>query len=638
MGLYSQARFCYVEVHHKKETKIMIPPVKVKYISNKELLVEIGRSKASFCYFISPEYSSFDAVISSLDLLTPELLAATILIKAAKLSSKTNIVDPSTINPESVVFRVMTDAHLPHETDEKRRKKSSRGEWVTKPNFPPFSHYIVVDGYPVEVGRSHWRDGLHNGRFSLVDGKMSNRLAQMFMLLAEQYSHRGNWRGYCVDQETEALTQRGWLGINDITEDDIILSYDDDKLKWSRIKSIFRDDYDGKMFHLTVVGMDALVTPHHKFVTDKGLKEVELLLEKDKIILTGEYVEDGSTTYSDAFVELIGWIVTEGNYYFSEERNYCRMTIFQNEGDYAERIRACLNTLDVQYSEFHRDNRENGKPTVAFNLSKAISEQIMAVAGDRIMSMPFILSLSQAQRELLINTMIDADGWRTIQECKTVSRRYCQKDIRHVDAFAALCTLAGYRVSAKLQDIESSGKPTQIYQMNIFSRTNSSNVENIDFHGGKRSGSGRGKEHHQNVPTVDYQGRVWCPETEYGSFMARRNGYIYLTGNTYVDEMRAHALVHLAAVGLQFDESRSSNPFSFLTQVIKHCFTRVLNLEKRNQNIRDDLLIMAGVSPSFARQVDNEMDQRDDANNKSETEDTVKKIPAKRGRKPKLQA
>ena len=106
----------------------------------------------------------------------------------------------------------------------------------------------------------------------------------MIMLLCEQYSNRANFRGYCVDETTEALTQRGWLNMHQITENDIILSYDDDQLKWSRIKSIYRSDYEGDMFHLTVQGMDALVTPGHKFVTTKGIKDVELLLETDRLI------------------------------------------------------------------------------------------------------------------------------------------------------------------------------------------------------------------------------------------------------------------------------------------------------------------------------------------------------------------
>ena len=37
---------------------------------------------------------------------------------------------------------------------------------------------------------------------------------------------------------------------------------------------------------------------------------------------------------------------------------------------------------------------------------------------------------------------------------------------------------------------------------------------------------------------------------------------------------------------------------------VTNSFTRVLNLEKRNQNIRDDILEMNNYSPSYTRQGD----------------------------------
>ena len=211
---------------------------------------------------------------------------------------------------------------------------------------------------------------------------------------------------------------------------------------------------------------------------------------------------------------------------------------------------------------------------------------------------------------------------------------------KHIDAFVALCALAGYRVSVKEVPCVSYGKATMVHIVNFFSdRYDKAVVESIDFHGGKKNGHGhpgRGKSAHPNEPTVDYKGRVWCPETEFGSFMARRNGYIYLSGNSYVSDMRGQALVQLAQVGLQFDESRSANPFAWYTQIIKNVFRRIWLLERRNQDIRDDLLMMAGALPSYTRQVDDEVEQREMIKPVISTETaTVKELPKRRGRKPK---
>jgi len=73
-------------------------------------------------------------------------------------------------------------------------------------------------------------------------------------------------------------------------------------------------------------------------------------------------------------------------------------------------------------------------------------------------------------------------------------------------------------------------------------------------------------------------------------------------GYTYNDEMQSQALMQLSQIGLQFDENKSENPFAYYTAAITNSFTRILNLEKKNQAIRDDLLEQSNMMPSFTRQ------------------------------------
>ena len=73
-------------------------------------------------------------------------------------------------------------------------------------------------------------------------------------------------------------------------------------------------------------------------------------------------------------------------------------------------------------------------------------------------------------------------------------------------------------------------------------------------------------------------------------------------GYTYNDEMKNSAILQLTYVGLRFNEAKSANPFAYYTAAITNSFCRVLNTEKRSQNIRDDILEMNGMNPSFSRQ------------------------------------
>lgn len=76
--------------------------------------------------------------------------------------------------------------------------------------------------------------------------------------------------------------------------------------------------------------------------------------------------------------------------------------------------------------------------------------------------------------------------------------------------------------------------------------------------------------------------------------------------------MRGQALVQLAQVGLQFDESKGTvpNPFAFYTTIVSNSFKRVINLERKAGSIRDELIIQAGGLPSFRRQAEDEVEMR----------------------------
>lgn len=72
-------------------------------------------------------------------------------------------------------------------------------------------------------------------------------------------------------------------------------------------------------------------------------------------------------------------------------------------------------------------------------------------------------------------------------------------------------------------------------------------------------------------------------------------------GYSYNDEMKGQAILQLVSIGLQFDESKSDNPFAYLTSCVVNSFVRIINIEKRHREIRDDILEINGLNPSFTR-------------------------------------
>lgn len=75
---------------------------------------------------------------------------------------------------------------------------------------------------------------------------------------------------------------------------------------------------------------------------------------------------------------------------------------------------------------------------------------------------------------------------------------------------------------------------------------------------------------------------------------------------TFNDDMRAYAMMMLVRTWNSFNPEKSDNPFAFYTQCIKNSFIQYLNQEKRQRNIRDELLVDQGLTPSYTYQMEYE--------------------------------
>ena len=200
--------------------------IKINYLNNKELLSEIHKSKNSYSYFLDTKYQSYDIIVSDISEINEDTIRqvkekkAAAMMQEQKLDQKAqglknhqiklDQVSPNDILTEDIVWRVMTSEHIPIDI-----KKTKNIDIPIKLNFSPFKHYILVDGELKEVARSHWKDGFSNGEFSQTHGKISNKLAMMFMKLVDRYSQRSNWRGYTYVDEmrSQALLQLSLVGL-----------------------------------------------------------------------------------------------------------------------------------------------------------------------------------------------------------------------------------------------------------------------------------------------------------------------------------------------------------------------------------------------------------------------------------------
>ncbi len=203
---------------------------KVNYLNNKDLLLEIHRSKNTYSSYTKPEYHQYDIILSNLDKINIRSIAEAKRVRAKRMAQQafeiakaenTKVklaefeVDYKTIEKTDVVFRIMTYDHIP---DAPGRKKSikSAADAKEKVNFPAFQHWKFNEKDElVCVGKSHWVGPMIKGKFSKDHGQITDKLARMFIKLCERYATRGNVRGYTYNDEMkgQAILQLTQIGL-----------------------------------------------------------------------------------------------------------------------------------------------------------------------------------------------------------------------------------------------------------------------------------------------------------------------------------------------------------------------------------------------------------------------------------------
>ena len=210
------------------------------------MLLEIHRSKISFCDYDDEDHAWFDLILNTItdvktgnkpntieDILLPENIeeakrrrAARIAdmnyraaVKSAGDDQKPKLsqykFDYNTIEEDELVFRVMTYDHIPKEPDRKKNPKTD-ADYCVRLNYIPFVHYVIErDANNNQVLKQVLTSHHHDGKFSLTSGSITNTLAKMFMLLVSKYSQRSNWRGYTYldEMKGQALLQLSSMGL-----------------------------------------------------------------------------------------------------------------------------------------------------------------------------------------------------------------------------------------------------------------------------------------------------------------------------------------------------------------------------------------------------------------------------------------
>lgn len=354
---------------------------------------------------------------------------------------------------------------------------------------------------------------------------------------------------YCVDETTEALTRRGWCNYRELTVEDEVLTIHPQtrQIEWNKVEAVNIFHREGEMIRWRSQVMDALTTENHRWLAqgsgirggDKRLipqrKEQTHFVttseadEREKILLVGGGIACGceSEVFDDDFVRMAGWVLTEGWYH-----KQCPSGVFASQSaqanpDHVQEIRELIVRLQARgLAAYEHSPRDHGwGPICTFYFGMGLGDRLRAVLPGKRLTAAFLTQLTAAQLEILYEVLQKGDGTKS-------SRIFSQKDESFTDAFQMLCAMLGKR-SRK--------------------RKNGVCFHTTPYLASKCWANGLISE------KENYSGDVWCPTTRNGTWMARRNGLTYWTGNSHLTGFEREVMRRVAPF---YNWTRQNLPFT----------------------------------------------------------------------------
>lgn len=348
----------------------------------------------------------------------------------------------------------------------------------------------------------------------------------------------------CLDAETEALTKNGWVKGFDLKPGDFLLTKNAGTgcMEWEPITHMaLYPKYRGPLTEFRTKNFSAVTTPNHRWLvrSKQGVDMCKTTEEIGKngdfrIHRTGDYVAPKSSPYTNNFVELVGWVLTDG----SIRKDEARVMLYQSQRGNPHKVKQIDSLFRRLKLSPTRTVVEGHAVRWALHGKCNYVHMLRSLFPERILAVEFLHQLTKRQLQILFNSMMLGDGSVTAKG----QERFVTRSKRAADAFQILCTLLGKASIIKWRDM-SKYHPTSpkvknrpwskgIWTIAILDRDTVQVVNLKKRYGGSRVVTQQRRDFFDARP-------VWCPRVRNTYFVARRDGGVYLTGNTMFQGLAA---------------------------------------------------------------------------------------------------
>jgi len=338
---------------------------------------------------------------------------------------------------------------------------------------------------------------------------------------SDRKTYSGNQAVNCVDFETTILTQRGWVSGRELKKSDMCLT----ESGWQKPVAInLYPNYSGPVHAWNSRSFSAVSTPNHRWKVynkDRGVDEILTSAGMPKHssyrvhrTIHEQLVEE---TYSDDFVSLCGWFLTDG---FVSSVNKTGVSLSQSKPSTSCNIQSLLDRLGVKTG--YVSNGCN-----YWYIGGSLGKQLRTLFPERVLTQSFISSLPRRQAILLIDTMLAGDGDK--------GGRFVCGTRDKATAFEMLCAWAGKTTYTRCFDPTKRKSPVIKATGQVINATKLYYIVRVL----RRTKTQVWKNHE----TIGKGAGVWCPTfKDDAAWVAARSGHTFITKNSPI-QGSAHTLM-----------------------------------------------------------------------------------------------
>lgn len=373
----------------------------------------------------------------------------------------------------------------------------------------------------------------------------------------------------CYDDQTEILTQRGWVLFRDLLVDDLVGSIDPAThgFLWTSFENYVAADYCGYMLHFSTRRQDLLVTPNHRMWVKKRRNNEVLSSEEDtrrhwEIEEAASLAYRGNRTWTQTaaaaydsgtfscpsdvtrldpvdWASVVGWYAAEG---CAQGNAAVIWQTFANT-PYCGDLDALFERLALAGLPTtkwpHRQQGEllgYGWVIQASEASRWLIEHVGRGRRDKFLSRTIQL-YPEAELNELFKSYLKGDGMKRIPDCEEARQHYTHKFRNPRSDDHTRMSTVSRRLFDDLQEVAFKLGLT----INRINKKNSVKGRYVESHQELFVGGIVGRwsfvsDNQKRPDWVFYTGKIYCCQVPTGLLVVRRGGKPCVSGNSWMQQ------------------------------------------------------------------------------------------------------